>query len=592
MADHVCPQCSRVYGPEVMFCPADGARVMGDPLKGLEGRVIEGRFTIRKLLAQGGMGAVYVATQHSMDRDVALKVLRPELGQNVDAVKRFLAEARLASRLGSPHTVSLYDFGRTADGMLFIAMELLSGATLRQALQSGGPMAEERASRIATQVCESLSEAHEQGVVHRDVKPDNVFLLRPGTERELVKVLDFGVAKSLEPVSEGPVTKTGMVCGTPDYMSPENVTGEGVTPASDVYSVGVLLYQMMTGSTPFQADSLVGVMVHHVQTPPRPIRSLMGGRPLSGGMEELVLRCLSKRPSERPADAAALLAELARVERERVHGRPAVAAARARLGSVEPAADTTTAESVMALRRSRRGRAAVVAALVGVAVLGGVAALVWPEQPSDAARPTGVVAASGGAVEGARAVSGGPVGEPGRAAETPGGAAETPGRAAAPPGVAAEAPGVAAETPGGAAEAPGGAAETPEGAAETPGGAAETPGVAAETPRGAVEAVADAASTVAATHGSLVAASSHGPTATEVTLLSVPPGAEVRDGRGVLGATPLVVAVPRDGLSVSVRKRGYERRTVQLRADRPEVSVRLIPDDEAARKKAEEDGLQ
>lgn len=587
MTDRVCPQCSQVYGAEITYCPTDGARVMGDPLVGLQGRVIEGRFTIRELLAQGGMGAVYVATQHSMGRDIALKVLRPELGQNLDAVKRFLAESRLASRLTSPHTVSLYDFGRTEDGMLFIAMELLIGATLRQALQDDGPMDEERATRIATQVCESLSEAHELGIVHRDVKPDNVFLLRPGSARELVKVLDFGVAKSLEPVHDGPVTKTGMVCGTPDYMSPENVTGEGVSPASDVYSVGVLLYQMMTGTTPFQADSLVGVMVHHVQTPPRPMRALMAGRPLSPGMERLVQRCLSKRPADRPADASMLLAELLRVDRERTHGPPPGAAARARLArSPAPAALisadtlTTTAESVMALRRARGQRVGVVAGLIAVAVLGGLAALVWPGDSGTVDPPveTASVVRPGaeGGTEQARPVSEGVA--PGQQGDPEG----PPAMQYVEPTYArvVPAPKLVEPTPPG--DGPTAPRPSPKAAAPAPSLAASAPSPATSAPSPATPAPSPAASSGAAAQEDR-----------SVVVTSVPSGAEVLAGGRVLGTTPVQVTVTGAARSVALRKQGYEPQTVRIAADGPrERTVRLTPTDRTALEKAAGDGLQ
>ena len=636
MSDHVCPQCSREYGREITFCPDDGTRLIGDPIAALEGSVIEGRFTVRELIATGGMGAVYLATQHSMGREIALKVLRPELGRSVDAVKRFMAEARLASRLTSPHTVTLYDFGRTADGMLFIAMELLQGATLRAALSDGGPMDESRAVRIGTQICESLGEAHEQGIVHRDIKPDNVFLLRPGTLRETVKVLDFGVAKSLEPVNEGPVTKTGMVCGTPDYMSPENVTGEGVTPASDVYSVGVLLYQMLTGQTPFTADSLVGVMVHHVQTPPRPLRSLMGGRPLTKSMEELVLRCLSKQPGRRPVDANALLRELGRVEQERVAGAaegprigPGPGVARRACAPAAPAAPAAptlagTEESVHALRVGRKRRVAVAIAVCLGALAVGVAAALWPgnggtdvdpgtvatteKGGAPATRRGDVPTAVGGTPEAAApgsaaapGLTGGALGAnsaeadagPPAAVHTePGGEAvqappaggdgqgiEAAGASAVGPGAVAADEGAGGAVGGGASPTTGGGVGSPaaQGGVTGAGGgpAAVTPSPGAPGPGGEAKG-SDSADRVA-----------------HVQVVSSPPGAQVFAGGRSLGQAPADVVVPAKGRTVTVRLDGYEPAVLRLKADGPGVRMaKLVPDERTALKKAAGDGLQ
>jgi hypothetical protein len=321
--EKLCPVCSRTFGGGVTFCPHDGTRLIGEETDGLEGRVIDGRFTVTGFLGKGGMGAVYVALQHSMSREVALKVLKSEYARNVDVVKRFLHEARAASRLTNPHTISLFDFGRTEDGILYIAMERLRGESLADVLARDGAFPEKRAEAIAVQLCESLAEAHAMQLVHRDVKPENVFLLNPGTPREFVKVLDFGIAKSFADPNETQLTRTGMVCGTPEYMSPEHASGKGATPASDVYSVGVLLYQMLCGGTPFHAESPMEVLVKQIHDQPEPIRARMGERPLSGPMERLVERCLSKRPEARPQDANQLLQALLALEGERLAGHQA-----------------------------------------------------------------------------------------------------------------------------------------------------------------------------------------------------------------------------------------------------------------------------
>ena len=306
-SEKLCPQCERTFPGTETFCPTDGARLIGEEPDELLGRDIEGRYRIDFLLGQGGMGAVYSATQHSMDREIALKVLKPEFSKKLDVVKRFLREAKAASRLSNPHTISVYDFGRTEDGVLYLAMEKLLGETLGSLLKREGALGENRARKIASQMCESLAEAHEQGLVHRDVKPENVFVLNPGTAREFVKVLDFGIAKSFSDPNETALTSTGMVCGTPEYMSPEHASGRGATAASDVYSVGIVLYQMLCGVTPFDYDSPMDVLIKHIQVAPPPIHTRVENNSLSPVLADLVDSCLAKKPEERPRDAGVLL---------------------------------------------------------------------------------------------------------------------------------------------------------------------------------------------------------------------------------------------------------------------------------------------
>lgn len=263
---------------------------MVDPLLGA---VVAGRYEILERVGEGGIGAVYRARRVADGAEVAVKVLSDALATDPSWVKRFENEALAASRLAHPNTVRVLDWGRAEDGRLWLAMEFLVGHPLRRAL-AAGPMEPARVLRVLAQACASLAEAHERGVVHRDLKPDNLFLLPDGT----VKLLDFSVAK----LKQGSALETaaGVVFGTPQYMSPEQGRGFPVDGRSDLYGLGVLAFEMLTGRVPFDAKDPMDVLAAHVQQPVPP----MPGVP--GPVAALVLRCLAKDPAERPQTAAEL----------------------------------------------------------------------------------------------------------------------------------------------------------------------------------------------------------------------------------------------------------------------------------------------
>jgi serine/threonine protein kinase len=214
----------------------------------LIGRLINDRYRIASLVARGGMGRVYRAEQAPLGREVALKVLHPryEGDHDPEFQRRFFLEASTCAKLSHPNTVTIFDYGRTEDDIYYIAMELLEGRTLHRAVRTDGPFAPQRAMHIARQVCRSLREAHKSGLVHRDLKPANVFLMRHGDEEDFVKVLDFGLVKDIETPDED-LTETGLFMGSPKYMSPEQIRGENVDGRCDVYALGVMLYEMLTG---------------------------------------------------------------------------------------------------------------------------------------------------------------------------------------------------------------------------------------------------------------------------------------------------------------------------------------------------------
>ncbi len=247
----------------------------------LVGRDFAGKYRIRNKLGEGGFGTVYRAIQLTVGREVAVKVLRPDRAQDdrlrETLVKRFQREAVAMSKLGHPNTVQLIDFGTTEDGILFLVLELLSGYELSQVVATQAPLLPSRVAHICRQICLSLSEAHASGIIHRDLKPGNVFLCHVEGDDDYVKVMDFGIARVVTAEEEqGNLTKTGMTQGTPAYMSPEQAMALKTTPASDLYSLGCMMFEMLTGKMPFTGDSSTAISLSHVNDVP-PTLIIPGG---------------------------------------------------------------------------------------------------------------------------------------------------------------------------------------------------------------------------------------------------------------------------------------------------------------------------
>ncbi|MCB9627221.1 MAG: serine/threonine protein kinase [Sandaracinaceae bacterium] len=283
-----------------------------DLAEDLEGKRIADRFDVGEIVAMGGMGTVYRATQLGLDRPVALKVLRQHSAWDRDTVQRFHREAKTMSLLVHPNTVRVIDFGETDDGLLFLAMEYLEGRTLSQAIREQ-ELGVQDAVDIAAQILSSLKEAHEKGVIHRDLKPDNIFLAEdPTSDEPLVKVLDFGIAKIIdnEVSVDALQTQAGTVFGTPKYMSPEQAQGHELDGRSDLYAVGALLYAMLTGGPPFDDPDAVIVMAHHIRERPIPTRERVPGAPIPPALDRVVMKALAKRPDDRYRDATEFLAAL------------------------------------------------------------------------------------------------------------------------------------------------------------------------------------------------------------------------------------------------------------------------------------------
>ncbi len=312
-AAKACPSCGTRYSADALFCSFDGAPLTTSPSiiaaaaatdPYLE-REILGHIEIRQLVGIGAMGRVYRAFQKGIDRDVAVKVLHRELSSNQTLVARFHREAKVASRLAHPNVVHVLLAGQLPDGAMYIVMEYLDGMSLQSALAAaGGAMPLPRALHVALQLCDAAGEGHTQGIVHRDVKPENVMLVNRADDPDFVKILDFGIAR-LHWGEQSMATSAGLIFGTARYISPEGAKGEQVGPAGDVYSIATMLYQMLSGRTPFDAEQAVALLVQQIHDPPTPLGSIPRAAYVPDPIAAVIMRNLSKKPDERAANGRA-----------------------------------------------------------------------------------------------------------------------------------------------------------------------------------------------------------------------------------------------------------------------------------------------
>jgi len=266
---------------------------MNRPQDPLLGKVLADRFEMIDRVGEGGMGVVYRARQIAVDRMVAIKVLNAQVAQDPQWVGRFINEAKACSKLQHPNTVRLIDFGQTREGLLFMVMEFLDGMSIRTAIDRYGRIQPQRVLKIISQCCQSLAEAHNLGIIHRDIKPDNLFLVSLGGQPDFVKVLDFSVAKLKQQAGSAMQTQAGVVFGTPNYMSPEQGRGLPLDARSDIYALGIVAYEMLMGRPPFSSQNPMEVLAMHVRTPVPP---LVG---IPDRIAQIVLRALNKDPAHR-----------------------------------------------------------------------------------------------------------------------------------------------------------------------------------------------------------------------------------------------------------------------------------------------------
>jgi serine/threonine protein kinase len=301
-----------VSGPTGNGEGATSAKTSGpDPLVG---RTVSERFKITALIARGGMGKVYRAEQAPLGRVCALKVLNPSYSGEHDPEfhKRFFLEASISSKLTHPNTVTIFDYGRTDDNIYYMAMEYLEGRTLHRALREEGPFTEERATHIARQICRSLREAHSLGVIHRDLKPANVYLIEHGDETDFVKVLDFGLVKNIDESKGEDLTQTGLFMGSPKYMAPEQIRGEHVDARTDIYALGIIIYEMVTGKVPFDRPNSVNILMAHVNERVPALREMNPAVNVSEAFEAVIFKCVEKNADNRFKTMDEVLAALKR----------------------------------------------------------------------------------------------------------------------------------------------------------------------------------------------------------------------------------------------------------------------------------------
>lgn len=351
-----CPVCHTVYSAAEEVCPADGARLVAEDelsdtlaqtqaqtrvamsgvgaaatpspvlparpkppeLDSIVGSCLAGRYEVVAKIGEGGMGAVYEARHKLIGKRVAIKVLLDKYVQKREIVARLEQEARLASSIGHDHIVDITDFGETDDGRTFVVMEYLEGDSLATLLQREGPLPPTRVIALARQVASALGAAHEKGIVHRDVKPDNIFIIRKNG-RDFAKVVDFGISKAMRPPDEDSasprLTHTGMVLGTPLYMSPEQARGEEVLDHRiDIFSLGVIVFECLTGEVPFRGTNYLNIISQVVSQEPRPPRELRPDQGISEALEAVVLKAMAKDRGQRYQTMAELDSDLARLD--------------------------------------------------------------------------------------------------------------------------------------------------------------------------------------------------------------------------------------------------------------------------------------
>ena len=308
----VCPTCGNAYGVDSLFCPLDRTPLVqpGDDVP-LQGTVVAERYLLAELIGSGGMGDVYRAQDVRLQRPAAVKLLRATLSADLDALRRFSREGMNASRINSPHVVQVYDAGETPAGIPYLAMEFVPGKSLGRLLADEGPLGPGRAAELVRQIAAGLDAAHRLGVVHRDLKPDNILIAGAGTAEETAKVVDFGISRALRDESQK-VTKTGFVAGTYEFMSPEQVLGGELDQRSDLYALGLIAFMLLTGKLPFPGATAEHSMLMRLNESPRSLREMCPERDWPTALQAVFDRELSREPGQRFSTAGEFAAAYGR----------------------------------------------------------------------------------------------------------------------------------------------------------------------------------------------------------------------------------------------------------------------------------------
>jgi serine/threonine protein kinase len=401
----VCPVCSTEYGDDVKFCPNDGQTLRSaTPVADLVGQVVADRYHVMQKLGEGGMGRVYLAEHVKMGRRSAIKVMNPSMVHDPDAIARFNREASNASRISHPNVCAIYDFGETSDGLIFLAMEFIDGEPLTDLLERQGALPLPRATNIFLQTADALQAAHDLGIVHRDLKPDNIMLTKGRGSADTVKVVDFGIAKAVGGDASGQkVTKTGLVMGTPEFMSPEQLSGDTVDGRSDLYSLALVFFRMLSGKLPFEATTVQEAMIKRLTEEPAKLTEARPDLSFPPGLQPAFDTALARTPAERYQTVAKFAGDVAAVT-----GRPVTRSVPATEAKTE-LIDTPTIRTAAPPARSKRPVLVVAATLVVILASGGAwmvlsggskAPSVAPDtakQTSGAHNGTGPVARAGAA---------------------------------------------------------------------------------------------------------------------------------------------------------------------------------------------------
>jgi serine/threonine protein kinase len=375
----LCPVCSTEFPDDVKFCPNDGATLRSAaPLSDLVGQVVADRYHVVKKLGEGGMGQVYLAEHVKMGRRSAIKVMNPSMVHDPDAVARFNREASNASRITHPNVCAIYDFGETPEGLIYLAMEYIEGEALTDLLEREGALKVPRAVHIFRQVADALQAAHDLGIVHRDLKPDNIMLTKNKSGADVVKVVDFGIAKAVSGDESGQkVTKTGLVVGTPEFMSPEQLSGDKLDGRSDLYSLALVFYKMLTADLPFKADSVQETMIKRLTDEPAKLAATRPDLTFPTGLQEVLDNALARTPVDRYQTVSKFAQDAASITGAG-SATVAVPATRANAESEKTQLLDASATKAMAPKggakvapEKRRSRVPVMGGLAAVLVLGG-----------------------------------------------------------------------------------------------------------------------------------------------------------------------------------------------------------------------------